>query len=73
MEAVAQARPRGRRWTDILERPAFLASVLITPAVVFIGALVAAPLGLAVWLSFTDATAGSLTGNWVGLQNFVDA
>ena len=70
VEAVAQARPRGRRWTDVLERPAFLASVLIAPAVVFIGALVAAPLGLAVWLSFTDATAGSLSGKYIGLHNF---
>jgi multiple sugar transport system permease protein len=70
VEAVAQARPRGRRWRDILERPAFLASVLISPAVIFITALVAAPLGLAVWLSFTDATAGSLSGKWIGLHNF---
>ncbi len=28
------------------------------------------PLFLAVYLSFTDAHAGSLSGNWVGLQNF---
>jgi multiple sugar transport system permease protein len=70
VEAVAQARPRGRRWTDILERPAFLASVLIAPAVIFIGALVAAPLALAVYLSFTDAEAGSLNGRWVWFENF---
>src|SRR3989440_12373341 len=55
---------------DILERPAFLASVLVSPAVIFITALVAAPLGLAVWLSFTDATGGSLSGNFTGLENF---
>ncbi|HEY3584356.1 MAG TPA: sugar ABC transporter permease, partial [Casimicrobiaceae bacterium] len=36
----------------------------------FIGALVGVPLGLAIYLSFTDATAGSLTGKWVGLANF---
>ena len=36
----------------------------------FIGALVGAPLVLAVYLSLTDATAGSLTGEWVGLDNF---
>ena len=70
VEAVAQARPRGRRWTDVFERPVFLASLLISPAVVFIAALVAAPLGLAVYLSFTNATAGSLSGKWVGLANF---
>jgi multiple sugar transport system permease protein len=47
-----------------------LATVLISPAVLFIGALVGAPLALAVYLSLTDATAGSLTGPWVGLRNF---
>ena len=36
----------------------------------FIGALVGAPLVLAIYLSFTDATAGSLSGPWVGLGNF---
>jgi multiple sugar transport system permease protein len=38
--------------------------------VIFIAALVGAPLGLAVYLSFTNATSGSLGGKWVGLQNF---
>jgi multiple sugar transport system permease protein len=38
--------------------------------VLFIGALVGAPFVLAVYLSFTDATAGSLSGPWVGLGNF---
>src|SRR5205823_4380988 len=40
------------------------------PAVLFIAALVGVPLVLAIYLSFTDATAGSLTGKWVGLANF---
>jgi len=69
-EAVVEARPRGRRWIDIFERPGFLASVLISPAVVFITALVGAPLALAVYLSFTNSTAGSLHGKFVGLHNF---
>jgi multiple sugar transport system permease protein len=38
--------------------------------VLFIGALVGVPLVLAVYLAFTDATAGSLTGKWIGLGNF---
>jgi multiple sugar transport system permease protein len=41
--------------------------------VLFIGLLVGVPLGLAIYLSFTDATAGSLTGKWVGVANFRDA
>jgi multiple sugar transport system permease protein len=72
VEAVAAPRPRGRRrrWADVLERPGFLASLLIAPAVIFIAALVGGPLALAVYLSFTSSTAGSLHGKWVGLENF---
>jgi multiple sugar transport system permease protein len=49
-----------------------LAPVLIGPAVLFIGLLVGAPLGLAIYLSLTDATAGSLTGEFVGLSNYTE-
>jgi multiple sugar transport system permease protein len=70
VEAAAVARPRASRLGDALERQGVLASVLISPAVVFIAALVAGPLGLAVYLSFTNATAGSLSGKNVGLENF---
>jgi multiple sugar transport system permease protein len=70
VEAVAAARPRGRRWADVFERRGFLASLLISPAVIFITALVGGPLALAVYLSFTNSTGGSLTAKWVGLHNF---
>ncbi len=70
MEAVAAARPRGRRWADVFERRGFLASLLIAPAVIFIAALVGGPLALAVWLSFTNSTAGQLNGKLVGFDNF---
>ena len=69
---VAAPRPRGR-WRDILEERRFLAGVLIAPAVLFIGVLVGGPLLLAIYLSMTDATAGSLTGEFVGLRNFTEA
>ena len=46
MEAVAAARPRGRRWADVFERRGFFASLLISPAVIFIAALVGGPLAL---------------------------
>ena len=62
-------RARGRY---LLESRRFLAGALIAPAVLFIVLLVGVPLGLAVYLAFTDATSGSLSGNWVGFQNFVD-
>jgi multiple sugar transport system permease protein len=72
VEAVAEPRPR-RRWRYALEERRFLAPVLIAPAVLFIALLIGAPLGLAIYLSLTDATAGSLTGEFVGLSNYLDA
>jgi len=72
VEAVAEARkPRGR-WRDVLEQRRFLAPLLISPAVLYIVLLVGAPLFLAIYLSFTDATAGALSGNFVGFQNYTD-
>jgi multiple sugar transport system permease protein len=70
MAAVATARGSRPRLRDVAERRGFLAALLISPAVTFIALLVGAPLVLAVYLSFTDATAGSLTGKWIGLANF---
>ena len=74
MAAVAtRAGSRGLRLRYLPERRGFLATLLIAPAVLFIGALVGAPLVLAIYLSLTDATAGSLGGEWVGLGNFRSA
>ncbi|HLY94085.1 MAG TPA: sugar ABC transporter permease [Gaiellaceae bacterium] len=71
--SVAAPRASRRRLRYVAERRGFLATLLISPAVLFIGALVGAPLVLAIYLSFTDATGGSLTGKWIGLRNFRDA
>jgi multiple sugar transport system permease protein len=71
MAAVASgAAGRRLRLRYLPERRGFLATVLIAPAVLFIGLLVGAPLVLAGYLSLTDATSGSLGGEWVGLDNF---
>ncbi len=59
-----------RRQRYLMERRGFLATLLISPAVIFIGVLVGLPLVLAIYLSFTDATAGSLSGKWIGLGNY---
>src|SRR5690242_18111060 len=67
--AAAGGSRRGRL-RYVAERRGVLATLLISPAVLFIAALVGAPLALAVYLSFTNAQAGSLSGKWVGLQNF---
>ena len=69
--APGRSRLTGLRY--VTERRGFLATILISPAVLFIGVLVGVPLGLAIYLSLTDATAGSLTGPWVGLRNFRNA
>jgi multiple sugar transport system permease protein len=71
MSTVAAARGgRRTRLRYVAERRGVLATLLISPAVIFITALVGVPLGLAVYLAFTDAQAGSLGGKWVGLANF---
>jgi multiple sugar transport system permease protein len=71
MAAVTAAGTTRRiRLRYVAERRGVLATLLIAPAVLFIGVLVGVPLVLAIYLSFTDATAGSLTGRWVGLGNF---
>src|SRR2546430_1386570 len=67
---MASGRSRRRYLAD---RRGVLATLLISPAVLFIGVLVGAPLGLAAYLSFTDATAGSLSGKWLGLGNYRSA
>jgi multiple sugar transport system permease protein len=70
MASVAAGGGRVGRLRYVTERRGFLPALLISPAVLFIAVLVAVPLVLAIYLSFTDATAGSLTGKWVGLANF---
>lgn len=50
-----------------------LAPLLIAPAVLFIVLVVGIPFGWAIYLSLTDAIGGSLTGNWIGLDNFTSA
>jgi multiple sugar transport system permease protein len=70
MEAVARRRPSGLRLRDRLEERRFLAPALIAPAVLFILLLVGGPLLLAIYLSFTTAAAGSLSGDFIGLENF---
>ena len=72
MATVAARATPAKRLENLSERSGFLASCLIAPAVLFILAVVGTALVLAVKLSFTDATAGSLSGEWVGVRNFQD-
>ncbi len=50
-----------------------LGPALIAPAVIFVLVVVGVPLGWALYLSLTDATGGSLSGKFVGLDNFTEA
>lgn len=68
MEAVAL--PRRRRKLDLFEQRRFLGPALIAPAILFIAALVGLPLLLAIYLSFTNAHSGSLSGDFVGFENY---
>jgi multiple sugar transport system permease protein len=67
------AGPRRRRRRNLLEERRFLGPVLIAPAVVFVIVVVGVPLGWAVYLSLTNAIGGSLTGKFVGFDNFTNA
>ena len=67
------AGPRRRRRRNLLEERRFLAPVLIAPAVIFVVVVVGVPLGWSVYLSLTNAIGGSLTGKFVGLDNFTNA
>jgi len=74
MEAQsARSTPAGRRWRHALESRRVLAPLLIAPAVIFMALVVGVPFVWAIYLSFTDAIGGSLTGNWVGFDNFTNA
>src|SRR5262245_28467738 len=72
MAAVAtrEGVSRGLKLRYLPERRGFLATPLIPPAGRFTPRLVGAPLVLAIYLSLTDAAAGSLGGEWVGVDNF---
>jgi multiple sugar transport system permease protein len=70
MEAVARGTRARVGWRDRMESQRFLAAALVAPAVLFIVLLVGGPLLLALYLSFTNAIAGSLTGDFIGLDNY---
>jgi multiple sugar transport system permease protein len=74
MEAkAARASPAPGRMRHALESRRVLAPLLIAPAVVFMALVVGVPFGWAIYLSFTNAIGGSLSGDWVGFDNFTSA
>ena len=63
----AQAQPG---WlVRLFDWKPFLIVVCLLPAVGLLTVFLTYPLGLGIWLAFTDATIGR-SGTWVGLENF---
>jgi multiple sugar transport system permease protein len=69
--SVSQPPPVGLRGRETLaDREGFLAPLFLLPAVVYIIALVAIPLLMALAFAFSDVTVGDPSFEWVGLRNF---
>ncbi len=70
--APALARPRSEpgRLARVLDNKTFLIVACLTPAVGLLVVFLAYPLGLGVWLAFTDTQIGG-GGQFIGLGNFV--
>lgn len=67
---VALAAPGRPRPQALSRRDIRLGEILLAPALAYIFLLVALPFLLAVFLSLTNSSAGSLQFSFVGLQNF---
>jgi multiple sugar transport system permease protein len=67
---TAAAAPAAHRH-HLLESEKWLGRILITPAIVYIVALVGFPFVLAIYYSMSDITVGSQVTHFVGLKNFV--
>lgn len=73
------AAPAATNWTrpkvepsalaKLFDNKAFLIVVCLAPAIGLLGVFLTYPLGLGIWLAFTDTTIGR-PGVWIGLENF---
>lgn len=66
----AAVRPRRSRLLSRLDSAPIFGLILIVPAVLILGGLLAYPLLLGIWLSLTNTVLGT-PGHFVGLQNYV--
>jgi len=72
MEQLTAQQPQPvRRHRAVSEQ--YLGPLMLAPAILYIGLLVAGPLLFAMYLSLSNATTGSQTLNYVGLANFLRA
>ena len=54
----------------LFDNKAFLVTICMLPTAALLGVFLTYPLGLGIWLAFTDATIGT-PGEFVGLENFI--
>src|ERR1700719_5319492 len=72
VERAREAKPRPREvtaWDRLKVNRDWLGLWFMLPAAAFLLLFLAYPLGLGIWLSFTDARIGRL-GAFVGLENY---
>ncbi|WP_135466827.1 carbohydrate ABC transporter permease [Crenalkalicoccus roseus] len=65
-----RARAQPGWLTRLFDSKPFLIFACLLPAVGLLTVFLTYPLGLGIWLAFTDATIGR-RGQWVGLENFI--
>ena len=70
MAVVASTAPQAGARESIRRADRILGVLMLAPALVYIAVLVAIPFLLAVFLSLTNSSAGSLQFDFVGLRNF---
>lgn len=64
------AGARTGRYGNLLDREDWLARLMLSPAILYIAALIGFPFFLALFYSVSDITVGSLGLGFVGLENF---
>jgi multiple sugar transport system permease protein len=71
MDAMAWVAPKPtpNLLARLFDNKSFLVFICLLPALGLLGIFLTYPLGLGIWLSFTDTKLGS-PGIWVGLENF---
>ncbi|MFQ5968806.1 MAG: hypothetical protein ACE5MI_14575, partial [Acidimicrobiia bacterium] len=68
-QVLAEVPPWRGRLRHVLDSERWLGRFMLTPAILYIAALVGFPFFLALFYSFSDVTVGSPAANVVGLKN----
>jgi multiple sugar transport system permease protein len=71
--SLARGRGLGSCLKRVADDEAWLGRLMLSPAILYIGALVGLPFLLAMFYSFSNVTVGSIGMRFIGLANFKDA